>query len=104
MRLTVACRPSLVARIGREAKTPDDTIGIVREAIEDNPTLVAMGENRVGEEEALELASKVMDAMRPRLLRVLARRSARRGGATRGPDDEGFMDEMERRLREEGHL
>lgn len=98
MKLAVACRQA--PRIAREARTDDEAIDIVRRAIESNPTLKAMGADSLDDGEAFELTGRVMDAMRPRLLRELARRAARRGVATRGPDDEGFMDEMERRLRE----
>ncbi len=100
LRLAVACRAA--PRIVHEAKTDDDAIAIVRGAIESNPTLKAMGAASLDEREGVELTGQVMDAMRPAILRALARRRARRNRQER--DGEGFMDDLERRLREEGHL
>lgn len=60
MRLAVACRPTLMARIAKAAKTPDDAIGILREAIKADPTLAATGQNHVSPEEALEFAAHLM--------------------------------------------
>jgi FAD/FMN-containing dehydrogenase len=105
MKLVVASRQA--PRIVREAKTPDDAIRIVREAIENDRTLVAVGENRVDDGEALELTSRVLDALRPVARRVLARRLLARTWARRMVTrdlNESFMDGMERELRREGHL
>lgn len=104
MRLIVAERQ--VPRIAREARTPDDAVRIVRRAVENNPTLVAMGENRVGEEEAEALAGRVLDAAAPAARRVLARRRLARRGVSRGIEEqvEEFMDDLERDLRERGEL
>lgn len=60
MRLAVACRPTLVARIAKAAKTPDDAIGILRAAIKADPALAAMGQDHVSPEEALEFAAHLM--------------------------------------------
>jgi hypothetical protein len=71
-RLTVARRQ--VPHIAKEAKTPDDAVGIVREAVEADPTLKAMGENILGPEEALELTRAATAAERPALVKALVRK------------------------------
>ncbi|MDQ3316342.1 MAG: hypothetical protein M3522_03295 [Actinomycetota bacterium] len=105
MKLVVASRQA--PRIAREAKSPDEAVAIVREAVEGNDALKAMGENRVDDGEAEELARRVLDALRPVARRVLARRLLARTRARRMVTrdlDESFMDGMERELRREGHL
>ena len=72
MRLAVARRQ--LSRMAGAPKTPDAAIAIVREAVEADPTLAAMGENILGPEEALELTRAATAAERPALLRELARR------------------------------
>ena len=91
LRLAVACREA--PRLVHEAKNDDDAIAIVREAVEGNPTLKAMGAASLDERDALDLTGQVMDAMRPSMLRALGRRR-----------DEAFMDGLERRLRDAGEL
>ena len=95
MRLIVAERQ--VPRIAREAQTPDDAVRIVREAVENNPTLKAMSENRVTDEEALELTARVTREARPAMLRALSRR---------GPkgQDAAFMHELIEDLRRKGEI
>jgi len=91
LRLAVACRAA--PRIVHEAKTDDDAIRIVRESVEGNPTLKAMGASRLDEREALELTGQVMDSMRPQMLRALGRRR-----------DAAYVDELVKELRENGEL
>ena len=104
MRLVVACRRA--PRIVREARSPEDAIRIVREAVESDRTLVAMGENRVSPEEALELTARVLEAVRPAARRVLARRELARRSMSRSQEerDAAFVDDLEQELRERGEL
>ncbi len=95
MRIIVAERQ--VQRIAREARTPDDALRIMREGIENDPTLREMDANRVSAEEVLELTHRVMRD---------ARRAMRRALSRRGPEGQNaaFMDEMVEELRAKGEL
>lgn len=89
-------------RIGREAKTVDEAIELVRGAIRGDPVLRKAGANHVSTEEALELAGGAMDAARPAMVRVLVRKRLAR--ANTDDQDERFVDELIEQLREQGVL
>jgi hypothetical protein len=91
LRLAVACRQA--PRIAREARSDDDAIRIVRESVEANPALKAMGASSLDEREALDLTGQVMDSMRPQILRALGRRR-----------DAAYVAALVKALRENGEL
>lgn len=83
MKLVVASR--MIPKIAREAKTEDGALRIVREAIESNGTLKAMGENRADDKELLDVTCEAMAAARPTVQRELQRRRIARGLADSAP-------------------